>query len=145
MKGQAQPLLDLTMKLNTPHFDNQLSDAIYRAKRAGMDEDKMYSMIADMIIQSFIGDNPPTHEDLMNGQKIIIGRNSSAEWYGIVTATGRHILYTVAESDMESDDPLDPPFTGWNTAGTYFYTERYSMAAREIRDGDRLPSYIGHY
>lgn len=133
------------MKLNIPHFDNQLSDAIYRAKRAGMEEDKMYPMTADSVILSFIGDNPPTHEDLMNGQKICIGRNSSVEWYGIVTRTGRRILYTVAESDAGFDDPLDPPFTGWNPTGTYFYTERYSMAAREIKDGDRLPSYIGHY
>lgn len=111
-----------------------------------MNEDKMYPTTADSVILSFIGDNPPTHEDLMNGQKICIGRNSSVEWYGIVTGTGRHILYTIAESDMGSDDdPLDPPFTGWNPTGTYFYTERYSMDAREIKDGDRLPSYHGHY
>jgi len=134
------------MKLNLPLSDNQLSDAIHRAKRAGMNEDKMYSMTADSIILSFIGDNPPTHEDLMNGEKITIGRNSSAEWYGIVTGTGRHILYTIAESDAGFDDPLEgEPFTGWNPTGTYFYTERYSIAAREIKAGDRLPSYIGHY
>jgi len=113
------------MKLNLPLSDNQLSDAIHRAKRAGMNEDKMYDMTADSIIQSFIGDNPPTREDLMNGEKTCIGRNSSAEWYGIVTGSGRHILYTIAES--------------------YFYSVGYSTAAREIKAGDRLPSYIGHY
>jgi hypothetical protein len=42
------------MKLNLPLSDNQLSDAIHRAKRAGMNEDKMYDMTADSIIQSFI-------------------------------------------------------------------------------------------
>jgi hypothetical protein len=145
LKGQAQPTLDYTMKLNLPLSDNQLSDAIHRAKRAGMNEDKMYSMTADSIIQSFIGDNPPTHEDLMNGEKTTIGRNSSVEWYGILTGSGRYILYTIAENDMGFDDPLDEPFTGWNPTGTYFYTDRYSMAAREIKAGDRLPSYIGHY
>jgi hypothetical protein len=145
LKGQAQPTLDLTMKLNLPHSDNQLVDAIHRAKRAGMNEDKVYDMTADSIIQSFIGDNPPTREDLMNGEKICIGRNSSAEWYGIVTGSGRYILYTIAESDMGFDDPLDEPFSGWNPTGTHFYSVGYSTASREIKAGDRLPSYIGHY
>jgi hypothetical protein len=133
------------MKLNIPRFDNQLSSAIWLAKRAGKEESPVYEGTADAILKCFVGGNPPTKTDLMNGKMVSIGHNSNSEWYGIVTETGRHILYSISEDDTEYDDSSDEPSEGWDSSGTYFCSNGYSSTAEEIKTGDPIPSYRGHY
>lgn len=133
------------MKLNIPRFDNHLSSAIWLAKRAGEEEITIHECTANGIIECFIGGNAPTKTDLMNGKMVSIGHNSGAEWYGIVTETGRHILYSVSEDDTQYNHPSDPRFEGWDSSGTYFYSNGYSSTAKEIKTGDPIPSYHGHY
>lgn len=134
------------MKLNIPRFDNHLAFAMWRAKKSGYSEESpVYEGTANAILECFVGGNPPIKADLMNGKMVSIGHNSGAEWYGIVTETGRHILYSISMDDTQYNHPSDPRFEGWDSSGTYFYSNGYSTTAKEIKSGDPIPSYHGHY
>lgn len=110
------------MKLQMPSLDAHPFDrALWFAKRHGLPARKMDECSADMIMEDWKGENPPSKSDLIGAQKAMIGRNSSHEWWAIMTLSGRRILWVVGHYDDESEGD------SW-----------------EVIDSKDFPSYVGH-
>jgi hypothetical protein len=111
------------MKLQMPPLDaHPLDRAIFFAKRAGLQSFKVKEYHINQIVEDYKGDIPLTKDDLIGSQQSMIGRNSSHEWWGIVTPSGRRILWIVG-----------------------YYDDGYEGDSRDITDSKNLPSYIGHF
>lgn len=99
--------------------------AMSRAQRAGAGYIRNIStQEIEEVILTFTGENPPSFKDLMGSKIGRIGGNSTTEWSGIITPSGRHILYVLTYDLPGVIDQL-----------SYSY---------EIEMDGKLPSYIGY-
>lgn len=107
------------------HSDHPLFIAMNRAQRAGAGYIRNIStQEIEEVILTFTGENPPSFKDLMGSKIGRISGNSTTEWSGIITPSGRHILYVLTYDLPGVTDQL-----------SYSY---------EIEMDGKLPSYIGY-
>lgn len=107
------------------HSDHPLFIAMSRAQRAGNGYIRNIStQEVEEVILTFTGENPPSFKNLMGSKIGRIGGNSTTEWAGIITPSGRHILYVLTYDLPGVTDQL-----------SYSY---------EIEKDGKLPSYIGY-
>jgi hypothetical protein len=113
------------MKSAQSPSNHPLFTAMTRAQRAGDGYIRNISTqeIEEMIL-TFAGENPPSFKDLIGSKIGRIGGNSTTEWSGVITPSGRHILYVLTYDLPGVTDQL-----------SYSY---------EIEIDGKLPSYVGY-
>ena len=113
------------MKSDQSPSNHPLFTAMNRAQRAGASYIRNIStQEVEEVILTFTGENPPSFKDLMGSKIGRIGGNSTTEWAGIITPSGRHILCVLTYDLPGVTDQL-----------SYSY---------EIEKDGKLPSYIGY-